>query len=770
MLLAISYQLSAQEPVQYIGTKTSAVKVPGRLYVDSTFYPPQKLYAIPLRRGAFAYDSATGSFKGWNGTAWTSITGIVPVTSVFARIGAITAQSGDYNTSQVSEVSNLYFTNARARTALSATGSISYNSSTGVFSYTTPAETDPVWSGVSSTYRTKTQNDALYAALSHSHAISDVTGLQSSLDLKVPDSRTVNGHALSANVTVTKSDVGLANADNTSDINKPVSTAQQTALDLKVDKITGQGLSTNDYTTAEQTKLAGIAAGATANSTDAFLLARANHTGVQAATTITEDATHRFATDAEKTTWNAKQAAITTGTTAQYFRGDLSLTAFPTSNTSFTNGAGYLVGTNNLSDISNAGTARTNLGFATLSNYVDKTVTNTYTAGAKQIFGADATNAGVKFAGVTANPSSLAAGDLWYRSDENKIRYYDGTTARALVGEALAQTLTNKTIAAGSNTITGLTNSNLSGSAAISDANISSAATWNAKQDALTIGAFNTTSNTTGGDITAGVLTLRAASASNPGGVTATAQTFGGAKTFSGITSTSTNVFSGGFSTNATIGQSNLASAAISTGGGIATNTTAGVLFGGATTISYRNFMNGNTSTTLGVSNSFANLILGKIDATTAASGTHAVGANLAVLIPTITTGTAGVTDFATTYIQGAPTGGTNNWALYIAGAGNTKFTNGNLTLGTAGNKLFITEGTNASVGSTTLVSGTVTVTTSACTSSSRVFVQLTTAGGTLGAHYKVVAGSGSFVLTSVSTANATVTTDTSSLNWWILN
>jgi hypothetical protein len=34
---------------------------------------------------------------------------------------------------------------------------------------------------------------------------------------------------------VTKSQVGLDNADNTSDANKPVSTAQQTALDLKQD-------------------------------------------------------------------------------------------------------------------------------------------------------------------------------------------------------------------------------------------------------------------------------------------------------------------------------------------------------------------------------------------------------------------------------------------------------------------------------------------------------------------------------------------------------
>jgi hypothetical protein len=37
-------------------------------------------------------------------------------------------------------------------------------------------------------------------------------------------------------VVLTKTDVGLANVDNTSDANKPVSTAQQTALNLKMDK------------------------------------------------------------------------------------------------------------------------------------------------------------------------------------------------------------------------------------------------------------------------------------------------------------------------------------------------------------------------------------------------------------------------------------------------------------------------------------------------------------------------------------------------------
>lgn len=73
---------------------------------------------------------------------------------------------------------------------------------------------------------------------------------------RVPTTRKVAGHALSSDVTLVKGDVGLGNVDNTADANKPVSTAQQTALDGKVDKVTGKGLSTNDYTTAEKNKLA----------------------------------------------------------------------------------------------------------------------------------------------------------------------------------------------------------------------------------------------------------------------------------------------------------------------------------------------------------------------------------------------------------------------------------------------------------------------------------------------------------------------------------
>jgi hypothetical protein len=108
--------------------------------------------------------------------------------------------------------------------------------------------------------------------------------------------------------TLTKSDVGLSNVDNTSDANKPVSTATQTALNGKEPTITAgttaqywrgdkswqtlnqdavpDGTTNKAYTATDKTKLAGIATGATANSSDATLLNRANHTGTQLTTTI----------------------------------------------------------------------------------------------------------------------------------------------------------------------------------------------------------------------------------------------------------------------------------------------------------------------------------------------------------------------------------------------------------------------------------------------------------------------------------------------------
>ena len=73
------------------------------------------------------------------------------------------------------------------------------------------------------------------------------------------------------NVSISASNIGLGNVNNTSDADKPISTAQQTALDKKVDKVSGKGLSTNDYTTNEKTKLAGIESGANKTVIDSAL-------------------------------------------------------------------------------------------------------------------------------------------------------------------------------------------------------------------------------------------------------------------------------------------------------------------------------------------------------------------------------------------------------------------------------------------------------------------------------------------------------------------
>lgn len=113
------------------------------------------------------------------------------------------------------------------------------------------------------------------------------------LPYHVGDVKSVSGKT--GHVILDKQDVGLGDVDNTSDSAKPISTATQTALNTKVDKVAGKGLSTEDYTTAEKTKLSGIATGATANDTDANLKNRANHTGTQTASTISDFST---ATDA----------------------------------------------------------------------------------------------------------------------------------------------------------------------------------------------------------------------------------------------------------------------------------------------------------------------------------------------------------------------------------------------------------------------------------------------------------------------------------------
>lgn len=131
--------------------------------------------------------------------------------------------------------------------------------------YSLPSGTSTVLGGVklgSDTVQTVAAN-AVTATASRSYAVQANSSGQLLVNVPWVDTNTnlvTSVAGKTGDVTLAKADVGLGNVDNTSDSNKPVSTATQTALNGKVDKVTGKQLSTEDFTSAEKTKLAGIPA------------------------------------------------------------------------------------------------------------------------------------------------------------------------------------------------------------------------------------------------------------------------------------------------------------------------------------------------------------------------------------------------------------------------------------------------------------------------------------------------------------------------------
>jgi len=77
---------------------------------------------LPARVDTGSIAMVNGYFLYYTGSAWVTPAGGGggSVTSVFGRAGVVTAQSGDYTTSLVTEGSNLYFTNVRADARVAA--------------------------------------------------------------------------------------------------------------------------------------------------------------------------------------------------------------------------------------------------------------------------------------------------------------------------------------------------------------------------------------------------------------------------------------------------------------------------------------------------------------------------------------------------------------------------------------------------------------------------------------------------------------------------
>ena len=213
-------------------------------YVDDVIEASSKS-AFPAtgESGKIYVDLATNKTYRWSGSAYTEISASLAIGTT-----ASTAAAGNHG---------------HDNATTSKSGFMSTTDKSKLDGIETGANKITVDSSLSSTSTNPVQNKVVDSALSD----------------KVDKTTTINGHALSENVTITKSDVNLSNVVNTGDSATPVSGGTTkfttggayTELNKKVDKISGKGLSTNDYTTNEKNKLAGIDTGANKTIVDSSL-------------------------------------------------------------------------------------------------------------------------------------------------------------------------------------------------------------------------------------------------------------------------------------------------------------------------------------------------------------------------------------------------------------------------------------------------------------------------------------------------------------------
>jgi hypothetical protein len=166
-------------------------------------------------------DWLVGDWAVYNGTIWQKIDNTDSVTSVNGLTGAVVL-----TTTNVNEGTNLYYTDARARASVSAGTGISYNSTTGVITNSSPSLGGDVVGPASATdnavarYDTTTgkliQNSV--TTIDDTGAVSGVTTLAATTSVTTPIVQATNsgGLALKNSGGITQMSVGAGGGDNMS--------------------------------------------------------------------------------------------------------------------------------------------------------------------------------------------------------------------------------------------------------------------------------------------------------------------------------------------------------------------------------------------------------------------------------------------------------------------------------------------------------------------------------------------------------------------------
>lgn len=174
-----------------------------------------------------------------------------------------------------------------------------------------PGEQGPpgttTWAGI-------TDKPSTFPPDAHTHSKNDITDFPTKLPADGGDADTVDGKHFSDIQALIPTKLSALTKDINFDERYYTETEIDTKLAGKVDKVSGKGLSTNDFTNVYKNKLDGIEEGAN----------KYIHPDTHPASMITESASKRFVSDAEKAIWNAKQDALSGDVTGHYHSADRS--------------------------------------------------------------------------------------------------------------------------------------------------------------------------------------------------------------------------------------------------------------------------------------------------------------------------------------------------------------------------------------------------------------------------------------------------------------